>query len=286
MQNKRYLSHWSAIKVYASHNIRKVFKKELEGNGLEHYTVFCRKDLHSKKGTFIHLCSTQIPSTHKFQIGEKNVLSPEIAFAQVASELDLHRLILLALLMCAQPEKPWQEALTTKANMIRTIKALKQLDGKAKALQALGYVEDSCRSPMEAFLFMLLSLPYKLGGYGLTGAVFNYEVRLNPKNAKTLRQWRVFADIYYRQGRLFVEYDSKEFHTEQAELQKDAERTASILRENYQLINVRTNQVFDKNKFEIVAHNLARCIGKRIRIKNRNQFILMHQRLRQLLLFY
>ncbi len=283
MEKECYLSHWSAIKMYGSRYIHQIFKSELRDNTEEHYTVFSRKDLFFRKGCTIHLCSLPLPESHKQELRGKSVVSPELAFVQVASSLDIHRLILLALLLCAKPDGALLKPITSKSKMIRKIKNLEHFYGKKKALRALQYVENSCRSPMEAILFMLLRLPYNLGGYGLSGAIFDYEVPLGLENAKTFRQWRVFADLFYKKARLFIEYDSKEFHSNQADLQRDIERTAAILRENYRVIHVRTNQVFDMYKFETVAQNIARIIGKRIRIGNRDEFIKMQLKLRTLL---
>lgn len=298
---EKYLSHWSAINYYSTEYIKSVFKYELNQDRRAHFTVFSDKDRYKLEGEAVHLLTTPIPpsqkcklnqnsqkreinqNSQKREIGETKVLAPELAFVQVAQSLEFHRLILLGILLCARPKDYNHPAITSKAKMIRVIKKFNYIDGKDTALRALQYVEDSCRSPMEAVLFMQLSLPYNLGGYGLTGAVFDHEVQLSPENAKVLGQYSVFADLYYRKVKLFVEYDGKEFHTMQSDLQRDSLRIACILRENYQVISLRTDQVKYMDQFDVVAHNIARCLGKRIRIKDKQTFMNMQIRLRALM---
>ncbi len=207
---------------------------------------------------------------------------PELAYLQLASTLEIPKLILLGILLCSKPNTKDQKPVTTKQRLLHRIHSASGLKGKSKALRALQYVEDSCRSPLEALLFMLLSLPHALGGYGLSGFIFDYEIVLNGENAKVLGKRSVFADLYHEETRLILEYDSKEFHSDPKSLAYDAKRSTALIRQKYDVFSIRTEQLYDEGKFLIVVKNISSKLGKRIRIRCKS-FTRQHALLRSLL---
>ncbi len=100
---------------------------------------------------------------------------------------------------------------------------------------------------MESIAYMILTLPHALGGYGLDGAVFNYEFMLKDEAAKRLGQKRCFVDLYYKKERLAVEYDSFAFHNRPMDQGKDAIRSAILERQNIEVIHLNTIQLYDKD---------------------------------------
>lgn len=135
---------------------------------------------------------------------------------------------------------------------------------------------------MESISYMILTLPNSMGGFGIKGAVFNYEIKLNSESAKLLGQDRCFADLYYKQARLAVEYDSFAYHHRPSEQGKDAIRSTCLSRQGIKIINLKTVQLYNKVACMDFAVNLARHLGKRIQIRS-NNFKQMHAQLRELL---
>lgn len=279
---QHYLSHWSAISSYQSFYVESMFLNEINAEPQKHYTAFSEEELYPKLGRHVHLCSVKIPASLKE--GEKGSgrVSLEFAFLQVAKDLPIHKLILLGLLLCGL-QKGGRAPLTSKSKMMRRIQSVPYHAGKRKALRALQYVEDTCRSPMEALLYMFLTLPYSLGGYALRGAIFNYELILSPENAKIMKKNRVFFDLFYALIRLVIEYDSKEFHTDPVDLEKDNRRTACIINQNFTVFHIRISQLKDIDQLRVFAQNVAHHLGKRIRIHKQEAFMQQHRELRSLL---
>jgi 3-hydroxy-3-methylglutaryl CoA synthase len=121
-----------------------------------------------------------------------------------------------------------------------------------------------------------------LGGYGLGGAAFNYEIKLEVGLSKQIRQNSCFLDLYYKKAKLAVEYESFAYHSKPAEQGKDAIRAAVLERQGIEVVRVNTIQAYDSDSFRILAFNLAARLGKRISIRT-ERFEEMHKSLRMLL---
>ncbi len=150
------------------------------------------------------------------------VASPELLFLELASKLSIHRLILLGLQLCSHPPGLPSMAITTKDKLDTFIAKTAGYRGNRKALQTMKYVENGSASIMESLTYMILGLPYTLGGYGLHGAVFNREIRLKGEAKIRLGQDRCFVDLYYKQEKLGVEYESFTYHSSPTEQGKVA----------------------------------------------------------------
>ncbi|MDO5650016.1 MAG: hypothetical protein Q4G11_05370 [Gallicola sp.] len=277
----QYLSHWAALRFWKVPYLKSIFKFEMQQVHFSEYTAFSREDRYPNKGRLVHLWSTPVPDNWKIRLKGIAVVAPELAYVQLAAQLDNIKLILLGMLMCALPNETGQKPVTNKQRMIRRIGTLPNVKGKAKALLALQYVEDQCRSPLEALLHMILSLPHSLGGYHLTGFIFNHEIIYCPENAKSVGKKNGFADLFHRLMNLILEYDSKEFHSDPESLAYDAKRTTAMIREGYDIYHIRTEQFYDEEKFVIYMHNVADKLGVRVRIRNKS-FKRMNARIRSL----
>ncbi len=135
---------------------------------------------------------------------------------------------------------------------------------------------------MESISYMIFTLPHFLGGYGLDGAVFNYEIKLKIEARIRLGQNRCFADMYYKQVRLAVEYESFAYHNSPSEQGKDVMRSAILERQGIDVMRLSTIQIYDRDACRDFACNLATRLGRRIRIRTK-KFDEMHAILRELL---
>jgi very-short-patch-repair endonuclease len=135
---------------------------------------------------------------------------------------------------------------------------------------------------MESMAYMILTLPHALGGYGLDDAVFNHEIKLKDERSKRLGQKRCFVDLYYKQAKLAIEYDSFAYHNSPLEQGKDLMRSAMLERQGLDLIRISTIQLYNKDACEEFAFNLAARLGKRIHIRA-SGFDEMHMLLRAIL---
>jgi hypothetical protein len=210
------------------------------------------------------------------------VASPELLFLQLACRLDIHRLILLGLQLCSHPPGNSSEAITTKKKLKAFLAKTSGHRGHPKASRAAKYLEDGSASVMESLAYMILTLPHALGGYGLDGAIFNYEIMLKGEVGRRLGQKRCFMDLYYQAAKLAVEYESFAFHNNPSEQGKDVMRSTILGRQGIEVMHLSTIQLYDQGACMDFAFNLASRLGKRIQIRTK-QFDEMHALLRALL---
>lgn len=278
---KEYLSHFSSAIHWNIPYIESVIGTEITESDLVDFTVSERCAGSYKKGR-IHLCKLDLPVGAVKKINGQMVASPELLFLQLASKLDIHRLILLGLQLCSYPPGSPSGAITTKQKLRTFLAKTSGHRGQRKAIRATMYLENGSASVMESIAYMILTLPYVLGGYGLKGAVFNHEIRLKDEAGKRLGQKRCFADLYYGPAKLAVEYESFAFHSSPLEQGKDAIRSEILGRQGVIVMHLSTIQLYDKDACKDFAFNLATRLGKRIQIRTK-KFNEMNTLLRALL---
>lgn len=210
------------------------------------------------------------------------VASPELLFLELACKLSIHRLILLGLQLCSYPPGHPSMAITSKQKLEIFLAKTTGHHGHKKAFRAIKYVENGSASIMESLVYMILGLPNALGGYGLQGAAFNHEIRLNGEAKMRLGQDRCFVDLYYKQAKLGVEYESFTYHSNPSEQGKDAKRSAILKRKGVKMLHLNTIQLYEWDACRDFAYNLAASLGKRIQVRTK-KFDKMHTLLRELL---
>ena len=97
-------------------------------------------------------------------------------------------------------------------------------------------------------------------------AAFNYEISLRDE-AERLGQKRCFVDLYYKQAKVGVEYESFKFHSSPSEQGKDSVRSAILEKQGIEMMHLSTIQLYDPDAFRDFAINLSRHLNKRIYIR-------------------
>lgn len=279
---KDYFSHVSAARMWDVPYIEAVLGDRFEEADTTHITVFKNNARLHSVGIKYHSCELVLPKDAVLARKGKMVASPELLFLELSYDLDIHRLILLGLQLCSHPPGYPSMAITTKQKLDSFLSKVTGHRGQRKAIRAMKYVKNSSASIMESLAYMILTLPNALGGYGLNGAVFNYEIKLKTEVRKRLGQHRCFTDLYYKRANLAIEYDSFAYHNKPSERGKDLIRAAVLERQGIDVMQMSTIQLYDKDSCRDFAYNLAARIEKRIHIRTR-KFSQMHAQLRQLL---
>jgi len=277
-----YLSHLSAALFWKVPCIETVIGRKISETEPVQMTVSRNDARFSINGKKVHSCELPLPPKAVVAMGGNVVASPELMFLQLASELSIHRLILLGLQLCSHPLGQPDRAITSKQRLRAFVTKMPGHRGHRKAMRAVRYIENGSASIMESLAYMVLTLPHALGGYGLDGAVFNYEVKLRDELKKRLGMSRCFADLYYENARLAIEYDSFTHHSSPTEQGRDAIRSEVLRRHGIEVMHLSTIQLYDTDACSDFAHNVARYIGKRIDIRT-EKFSAMHAALRELL---
>lgn len=250
-----------------------------------------------RPGAKQHIFSWEAPEgSFIYTGGSFRISTPEFCFLQLATELPLAKLILLGYELCGryslpanakEAERPHMKptgfckskALTSTKKLKSYLDRMPGVYGLANAQRALQYILEGSRSPMESRLAMLLSLPYKLGGYGLQTP--ELDSRIDPvKTAKRTASKKFYhCDLYWPDYKLSVEYDSKLHHSEDGELAADSKKRNTLVAMNITTISVRNQQIQNPTELEKVARQLAHIMGKRLQFKNPG-FAEVHRELR------
>lgn len=283
---KEYLSHFSAAYQWDIPFLDIILGEEntnkYKNSPYVDITVTDPNLRNRKKEHRTHLHKLPLPPGAIKKKGACFVASPELVFLELANMLDFHRLIFLGLQICSHPPGRTSMAISTKRKMETFLRKTSGHRGHLNAKRALKYVENSAGSHMESIAFMILTLPHSLGGYGLSGASFNHEILLDEKANRQLSKKRCFADLYYDEAKLAVEYDSFAHHSRPSEQGKDLRRATTLERKGIHVVRFSTIQLYDKNACEEFALNIARRLGKRISIRTQ-RFYEAHNNLRSLL---
>ncbi len=279
---KEYLSHLSAAIMWDIPYLEAILGNKVIEIDAPDITVTEPNARLRSNGKKVHSCKLALPTGAVIARNGKTVASPELLFLELANKLSIHRLILLGLQLCSHPPGRPSEAITTKQQLNTFLSKTTGHRGHRKAIRAVKYVENGSASIMESIAYMILTLPYSLGGYGLNGAVFNYEIKLKNDARLRLGQNRCFTDLYYRHAKLAVEYESFAYHSSPSEQGKDVMRSAVLERQGVDVMRLSTIQLYDRDACSDFAYNLAARLGKRIQM-NKKSFDDMHALMRALL---
>lgn len=200
-----------------------------------------------------------------------NISSPEYCFLQAAQELPIHKLVHLAIDLCATYVKDPDNILyqrnrepVTSVEFIREfLKKAAGLKGNYKANQAIVYALDNSNSPMETNLATLARLRGSYGGFGTTGQVLNYNVRLSKKGAEYLGQEFCCCDMVWPKERIVLEYDSNLTHLSREQHARDKGRAAALTMSGYQVISVTADKVSSFRGIEELFWVIRRMLGMR-----------------------
>lgn len=206
-------------------------------------------------------------------LGEELYLaSPELCFAQAARRSTEIELMKLGFELCGSysldPSRNVgfknRPALTTKDAILKLLASLPN-NCPASARKAIRFVRDGSASPMETCLALFLGLPVRFGGYGLGMPRMNAEIAIGTHSSLSTNHRLYHCDLYWEESQVALEYNSREFHMSEKAAERDASRVNDLLGSGIKSVSVTRKHVADPSKMDIVAHSLAKMMGKRMR---------------------
>lgn len=244
-----------------------------------HILVFYERMRRYSHRIIAHRWTIGLPKDAFYGWGDFRVSSPEFLFLQMASNLTLVQLIALGCELCGTyillPKEvslpttfdAYPERVAPLTNIER-IEALLDDAGAAhgirKARRALKYVAEGSRSPMETKAYMQLCLPPMLGGYGIPKAELNYEIKLDEEARRISSNFSSWGDICWPKKQLDLEYNG-DVHAGVSKMRSDAARSLGIEHMGWRVITITGLQVFDIERFEVIAKEVAKHVGYRLR---------------------
>ena len=131
---------------------------------------------------------------------------------------------------------------------------------------ALRYIADNSASPMETILSMLMTLPYRLGGYNLPMPILNKRLEIPLETRKAVGKSYYECDIYWPQANVDLEYDSDTHHAEKVKIAMDSIRRDTLLAMGVTVITVTSRQINNAMVLHEVAKTVAKLLGKRLQL--------------------
>lgn len=247
-----------------------------------HVLVGGRSHTGSSEQFVTHMCSLEYSNKSFIRLEGLWIASPELAFVQMATLLSDARLIELGFEMCGtywinreNGAALYQVApITSTRALMSYARRNSHLNGAGKAMRALRYVVDGSASPRETKLAVTLTLPPRLGGYGLDGLVMNYEIACSSEARTISRRKSLRCDLGWPEFKLDVEYQSREEHEGEESRIRDSMRTNALGVMGWHVTNVTNGEFNDFETIDRIALGL-RGMMKRVAVPSAANY---HQR--------
>lgn len=123
--------------------------------------------------------------------------------------------------------------------------------GCNKAIKALRYVRNGCRSPLETAFVMMLTMPKSMGGLGIRAVQTNYPVPVTKRYAALTRRTVFYLDALLENSMTDIEYNCF-YHDEPEQQAIDEERRNTLRNMGYAVITVSRHSFFKQSAFRRV----------------------------------
>lgn len=214
----------------------------------------------------------ELPASSVLRIAPKvYVCSPELALLQLSlqlSEVDLIRLCchLFSGYFVEQGTERIRarEALCSKESVRRFLCSCHERGGRPSLRRAVKRSAEGAASPREIELFLLASLPARLGGYGLTGCRLNPEYRPQEHERALLdraSRQSVRMDLLWEKRCVALEYQGAD-HVRQ--LSEDRARINMLSAMGYTVLQVDNEQMLSAERFHALMEQLAKRLGRKL----------------------
>lgn len=149
-------------------------------------------------------------------------------------------------------------------NQFRAFAAgIPHLYGGNRVQAALDFSFDRSASPMETALALMLTLPVKYGGYGLSKPSLNEELPTGEFASLWDGGDHITPDLLWKDSKLVIEYESDEFHGLRGPLKAtdDATRANVLSAMGYTVLRATTGSVTSQVALNRLAHQVAIVLG-------------------------
>lgn len=137
--------------------------------------------------------------------------------------------------------------------------------GIKTALKAASFLLEGSGSPMETAVAILLCLPRRYGGYGLTSPLLNKRVTISSQASSTGSEHDLFCDLYWPASKTALEYDGLAYHAGAEHTHRDYVRANELQAAGISIDVLTHREVLDPRLFDTMARRIARKIGFRLR---------------------
>lgn len=221
-----------------------------------------------------HVCSRPLPPGSFVRLGDRlYASSPELCFVQMATVLPFVELVKLGFELCGTYAERLDGAtrydrsllLTSVAALARFVDSAGDIPGVVAARKAVKLLVACSASPRETALTILLCLPLRRGGYGLPSPELNFRIDVGRSKRAVTDKGYYLCDLYWREARIDLEYESDERHTGAERIAEDSMRRDDLAHLGVKVRTMTNRQMVDPVRFDKAARQLASALGVRIR---------------------
>ena len=220
----------------------------------------------STKAMRCHAWSSNIPGEALLLLDDDVYLSmPAFLFQQLSARSDFENRFMLgsellgSYALCAGApggiiQRP---KLATRAGILEFLESHPGTHGSRQALDTAKYLLEGARSPKEAEIAALYSLPRKMGGRGIAELEMDRRIELTPEASVVARRRYLVCDHFLRIEGRDHEYDSDDWHLTRHMHEKDIRRENALGLMGVKLTIMTNGQLHDWDTFDAIAQHLA-----------------------------
>lgn len=217
-----------------------------------------------------HSCTVTLPKGSLIEVANGVLITnPCLSYIHETTRREYYDLLMLSYeltgshqsMLCGMPLQYNVLPLVSTKALQSYAKQNHSLYGSGKASKALIYTSDMSASPRETKLALLLALPSTRGGFGIGVPFLNYEVETTPaariiSGRRTLR-----CDLYYPDGMIDIEYQSREFHNEDDAQVRDSHRTTAFTVMGYTVFGITDDELGNVVATDVLAESIKNYLG-------------------------
>lgn len=145
-----------------------------------------------------------------------------------------------------------------------------KLNGIKKASYINKWLANYSASPVESKLFFVLCGPRKLGCYQIKKMNLNKKINLSYKARIIGGQQFIKPDLSIPKCKIALEYDSKQFHSDYVQIQKDKRRIDALLHDGWKVTTIVYSQLVNRQIMDQIAKDIMRHSGQDLRVRHNN----------------
>lgn len=155
-----------------------------------------------------------------------------------------------------------RRALLTPEELTSYLDEAGGLMGAKKVRSALRHALYPTGSPLETKTVLLLTLPVKIGGYGLCRPEVNYVIRPKADEISISQYAQYEVDVCWPDRLTIIEVDSYAYHAKAEQLDTDAKRRNSLKAMGWKVTTVTAGQL-SGDALDVLARQVSRDLGAR-----------------------
>ena len=217
-----------------------------------HVLTFSNNSKRHRKGCICH-CTRYTFDAESYLELEPNVFIVDIKLCalEATADLNLSELVEYYFEICGSyaletsNETQYRErpALTSVEELRAFFSKASGYRGSNKALKALSYVREGCRSPLETAFVMMLTMPKSMGGLAIRAIKTDYPIPVPKRYAALTRRMVFYLDALLENSMTDIEYNGF-YHDEPEQQSIDEERRNTLRNMGYAVITVSRHSFF------------------------------------------